>query len=44
MNFDLIKKNFEHGLWTAKMVAMAVVKGIITAEQYKDITGEEYGK
>ncbi|MFR3319707.1 MAG: XkdX family protein [Sutterella wadsworthensis] len=27
---------------TAPMVKMAVRKGLITAEQYKEITGQEY--
>ena len=28
--------------WTIKMVQDAVVKGAITTEDYKEITGEEY--
>ena len=42
MNFETIKKNFERGLWNAAMVKMAVRKGVITREQYRDITGEAY--
>lgn len=42
MNFERIKKNYKTGLWTKKMVALAVVKGIITNVQYAEITGEEY--
>ena len=42
MNFEVIKKNFERGLWNAAMVKMAVRKGVITAEQYTEITGKEY--
>ena len=42
MNFELIKKNYDRGLWTAVMVRMAVKKGIITKEQFKEITGQEY--
>ena len=42
MNFETIKHNFEKGLWSKPMVKMAVKKGIITAEQYKEITGERY--
>ena len=42
MNFDTIKKNFDKGLWNAQMVKMAVRKGIITAAQYKEITGLDY--
>lgn len=42
MCFETIKKNFERGLWTKQMVAMAVRKGVITPEQYSMITGEDY--
>lgn len=42
MNFELIKKNYDRGLWTAAMVRIAVKKGIITKEQFKEITGQEY--
>lgn len=42
MSFEIIKRNFDRGLWSANMVALAVHKGVITAEQYKTITGENY--
>ena len=42
MNFATIKKNYERGLWSIPMVKMAVRKGIITKEQYMEITGESY--
>ena len=42
MNFETIKKNYEKGLWSAPMVKMAVKKGIITKEEYAEITGKEY--
>ena len=42
MNYETIKKNYEHGLWNATMVKMAVRKGVITKEQYKEITGKDY--
>ena len=42
MSFETIKKNYERGLWTKSMVAMAVRKGVITSEQYSMITGEDY--
>lgn len=42
MNYETIKKNFDRGLWSAAMVKMAVRKGIITKEQYKEITGKDY--
>lgn len=42
MNFETIKRNYEKGLWSAPMVKMAVRKGVITREQYTQITGKEY--
>lgn len=42
MGFDMIKRNYDRGLWNKQMVKMAVVKGVITPEQYEEITGESY--
>lgn len=42
MNFDIVKKNYDKGLWTKQLVRMAVKKGVITKEQYAEITREEY--
>ena len=42
MTFETIKNNFDKKLWNAKMVAVAVKKGVITAAQYKEITGLNY--
>lgn len=42
MDFNTVKKNYEKGLWNIALVKMAVRKGIITAEQYKEITGFVY--
>lgn len=42
MNYETIKKNFERGLWSASMVKMAVRKGIITKEQYTEITEKQF--
>lgn len=44
MNYATIKKNYDRGLWTKAMVKMAVRKGIITADQYTEITGDIYKK
>lgn len=44
MNFKTIKRNYDRGLWTETMVKMAVRKGIITAEQYTEITGNSYSE
>ena len=40
--FEKIKKWYESGMWTKKMVHNAVVKGKITEEEYTEITGEAY--
>ena len=40
---DKIAKWYKQGLWTKAMVAAAVVKGRLTAEDYEQITGEECG-
>ena len=42
MTFEQIKKNYDRKLWNKQMVAKAVEKGIITAEQYEEITGEKF--
>lgn len=40
--FEKIKKWYESGMWTKKMVRNAVIKVKITEEEYTEITGEEY--
>ena len=42
MNYETVKKNFERGLWNVAMVRVAVRKGVITKEQFKEITGKDY--
>ena len=42
MNFETIKKNYDRGLWSKAMVKVAVCKGVITREQYQEITGTAY--
>ncbi len=37
MTFEIIKKNYDRGLWNAKQVEIAKNKGLITEEQYKEI-------
>jgi hypothetical protein len=41
MSYEQIKRNFDRGLWNVKMVRTALKKGVITAEQFKEITGED---
>lgn len=42
MTYELVKRNYDRGLWTAQMVRVAVRKGVITKEQFKEITGRDY--
>ena len=42
MSFERIKYFYNAGLWSAPMVKNAVRKGIITKEQYTEITGLSY--
>lgn len=42
MSYEKVKYYYEAGLWSAPMVKMAVKKGVITKEQYKEITGKDY--
>lgn len=42
MSFERVKYYYEAGLWSKPMVKMAVRKGVITKEQYAEITGEDY--
>lgn len=40
--FNKVKGYYDSGLWNKTMVRNAVVKGWITAAEYKIITGEDY--
>lgn len=42
--FEKLKKWYEDGSWTKKMLHDAVGKEWITAEEYEEITGEPYDK
>ena len=42
MNFERIKAHYDAGRWNLPMVRMAVRKGVITKEQFKEITGVDY--
>ena len=44
MTYEIIKKNYDRGLWNIQMVKVAVVKKVITPEQFKEITGEDYAE
>lgn len=40
MTFEIIKKNYDRGLWNKNQVEIAKNKGLITEEEYKKIVGE----
>ena len=40
--YRTVKGFYDRGLWSKKRVHDAVVKNWITAEEYKEIIGEEY--
>ena len=42
MKFETVKKNYDRGLWPIALVKIAVQKGIITKDNYKEITGFVY--
>jgi uncharacterized XkdX family phage protein len=42
MCYEKVKYNYDAGLWSKPMVKMAVRKGVITKEQYTEITGDSY--
>ena len=40
--FKIIKRYYDKGIYTKENVATFVKAGKITAEQYQEITGEQY--
>jgi uncharacterized XkdX family phage protein len=42
--YNLVKKYYDGGLWSLERVKNAVVKGWITSDEYKEITGFDYEK
>lgn len=41
--YEKIKKWYEQGLWTDEMVHEAINKGLITEEEYREITETNQG-
>ena len=41
---EKIKAWYKFGLWSKEMARNAVVKTVLTAAEYKEITGEESGE
>ena len=42
MDKNTVKNFYDNGLWSVVLVKMAVRKGVITKEQFKEITGNDY--
>lgn len=42
MMFEKIKRWYQQGLWTERMVNNAVEKGVLTAGQGREILGESH--
>lgn len=42
-NYEKIKNYYDKGLWSKTRVKNMVVKGIITADEYQLIVGEDVG-
>ena len=42
--YNLVKGYYDGGLWSLERVKNAVVKGWITSDEYKEITGFDYEK
>ena len=40
--FKTVKNFYDRGLWSQERVRNAVIKSWITADEYKEITGEDY--
>lgn len=40
--FEKVRNYYEKNLWTKEQVENAVKKGWITADEYREITGEDY--
>lgn len=40
--YEKIKSYYDRGLWTKEQVKVAVQKEKITADEYKEIIGEDY--
>jgi hypothetical protein len=42
-SFEVVKKDYDQKLWSDMMVREAVIKCAITEDEYKMITGNDYG-
>jgi len=42
--YELVKNYYDNGLWNLTRVRNAVIKGWITEEEFKEITGQSYNE
>lgn len=42
MDKNAVKNFYDNGLWSIILVKTAVRKGVITKEEFKEITGQDY--
>lgn len=40
MTYEIVKYNYQRGLWSEAVVKVALKKGIITKEQFEEITSK----
>lgn len=43
-NYEKVKKWYDKGIWNKTMCRNVVVKGCITPEEFKEITGIDYSE
>lgn len=41
-NYELIKKNYDKGFYTKKILRLLVARKLLTKAEYKEITGDDY--
>ena len=43
VNKEIVKKNYDRGLWSIEMLNSLVGKNKLTAGEFEEITGQPYG-
>lgn len=43
-NYEMIKRNYDSGFYTKKILKLLVSRKLLTKDEYKQITGEAYEK
>lgn len=41
-NYETIKRNYDSGFYTKKILRLLVSRKLLTKDEYREITGEEY--